>query len=167
MSDAYSTLTVQRLRQLFKYDPETGVFTRLVSVKYNAKVGDIAGAKNSSGRLQIHIDGKSYKAHRLAWLYVHGAFPENDIDHIDGNPANNAIANLRDVTHAVNMQNRKVAHSNNKATGLLGVSRNASGFQARIRFDGKLRALGTFKTPEAAHNAYLAEKRRLHPGCSI
>lgn len=158
-------LTAERLRELFHYDPETGVFTRLVDAG-RIRAGSIAGCEDNNGYLLIMIDYRQHKAHRLAWLYVHGVLPANQIDHIDGNPANNRIDNLRDVTAAVNQQNRKRAQTNNKL-GFLGVTRSGNKFEAAIRLNKKVRHLGTFKTPEDAHQAYLGAKRRLHPAGTL
>jgi hypothetical protein len=161
-------LTAQRLREVFDYNPETGLFTRLTS-RGPAKAGELLGAKsNSRGYCLIGIDYEQYGAHRLAWLHVHGEWPKHFIDHIDGNPLNNRIANLRDVPHGTNMENQRQARRDNKATGLLGVKvRMAGRFQARIQVSGETRYLGTFNTPEEAHQAYLAGKRQLHEGCTI
>ena len=160
-------LTAMRLRELLSYDPETGVFTRLVKAAQRVRVGDIAGHKAPTGYWVIKIDNVSYRAHRLAWFYMTEAWPAADIDHIDGNKANNRIANLRDVTRSVNVQNAKRARSSNKS-GFLGVSQHESGFQAAIRTEnGKRHYLGTYQTPELAHAAYLSAKRVMHEGCTI
>jgi hypothetical protein len=113
--------------------------------------------------------GKRYYAHRLAWLYEYGEFPEKIIDHIDGNRTNNSIHNLRDVSQALNSQNQKEARIDN-GTGYLGVTfdkrpRTAK-YRARIGITGcaKRICLGYFETPELAHLAYLDAKRKLHPG---
>jgi len=166
MSDFNSTLTAERLRELLDYNQETGVFTRLVRTAQRVRVGDTAGCKDTHGYLLIMIDRRPYKAHRLAWLHVHGVLPASQIDHIDGNPANNRISNLRDVSCSVNQQNRKLAQNGNKL-GVLGVSRHGNKFRTRIVTDGKMRHIGVFDTPELAHAAYLAVKRRIHEGCTI
>lgn len=161
-------ITAAFLRELFHYDPETGVFTRLVTRPgKGARVGDVAGTLKPSGYLTIWICGANHMAHRLAWLYVHGKWPDHEIDHIDGNRANNAIANLRDVTRSVNHENLRRARSDN-AHGFLGVSPfKGKWWKARITVNGKWQHLGTFRTPEEAHAAYLEAKRRLHVGCTI
>lgn len=99
-------LTQDRLRELLHYDPDTGVFTN-IKPRHRVKVGDIAGSNSGKGYLQIQIDQKRYSAHRLAWLYTYGRFPEEFIDHINGNPSDNRIVNLREVTQRENLQNRK------------------------------------------------------------
>jgi HNH endonuclease len=101
-------------------------------------------------------------AHRLAWLYVHGIWPERKIDHINGNPCDNRLVNLRDVSQAQNMQNYRKAKSGS-ALGIQGVTRNGTGFMAQLTVNYKNVYLGTFRTSEAAHEAYLVAKRNLHP----
>lgn len=102
-------------------------------------------------------------AHRLAWLYMTGEWPRQEIDHIDGDRANNKWLNLRDVDHATNMQNRRVAQSNNVG-GFLGVSRRAESIH--IAYVGT-KYIGSFRTPEEAHAAYVQRKRAAHDGCTI
>jgi hypothetical protein len=164
--DKEAKLTAERLRELLNYDPETGVFTWRVSRRATARPGSVAGTITPKGYRNIWIGG-NYRAHRLAWLYVHGKWPDHEIDHIDGNRANNAIANLRDVTRSVNHENLRCARSDN-AHGLLGVSPSkGKRWKTSITVNGKWQHLGTFKTPEEAHAAYLEAKRRLHVGCTI
>ena len=90
---AMSQLTQERLKELYSYNPETGEFTHLLSWG-KRKRGDVAGYVHPTKRYRyIRIEGKSYFAHRLAWLYVYGKWPEDQIDHIDGVRDNNRIAN--------------------------------------------------------------------------
>ncbi len=124
------------LKSLLHYDPLTGVFTRLVSGSSAVKVGDIAGATNLSGYIQIRTCGKVYLAHRLAWLYMTGEWPKDKVDHRDGVGTNNAWSNLREATDALNRQNMRGAKSDSK-TGILGVSVKRGRFRARISTDGK------------------------------
>ena len=157
----------ERVKELFNYDPETGVFTRRIDSPPRWKAGQIAGSRHSKhGYWIIRFDGRDKLAHRLAWLYVHGEWPTQDIDHIDGNPLNNRINNLRQVSKSVNMQNRKRAHKQS-TSGLLGAYRNGKRWRSSIHIDGNPKHLGTFDTAEAAHAAYLAAKRLHHPGCTI
>lgn len=159
-------LTAERLRELLHYDPDTGVFTWRVRTNSRAAAGAVAGAMTGRGYLRIGINRKEYMSHRLAWLYVHGSWPEGDIDHRDGNPLNNRIGNLRDVTNVVNLQNQRRARAGNKC-GLLGVSPSQGKWMAQIRAEGRNRYLGRFDTPALAHAAYLRAKRELHPGCTL
>lgn len=171
------SLTAARVRELLRYDPSTGVFTNRINRSPKARAGSVAGCvSKSTGRTLICLDGiKDYQASRLAWLYMTGAWPSGDIDHIDGDQGNNRFSNLRDVSEKLNMQNLKAAHQDS-STGYLGVSehvvRTADGgkvkkFRARIYVDGKNRNIGVFESPVSAHRAYLKAKRALHPGCTI
>ena len=156
----------QQLSECLRYDADTGLFHWIVKRK-GVKKGGIAGSKMSHGYIAICIDGRDYTAHRLAWLYVHGSEPSGCIDHINGDRADNRLANLRDVSQMVNMQNVYAAKSNSK-TGLRGVSWHAQRgkYTARIKAGGRYLSLGLHDTPEGAHAAYLEAKRRLHEGCT-
>lgn len=156
-------LTQDRLQELLSYNPDSGLFTWLVPVSRRIKVGGIAGSPSSGGYVRIHIDGKKYKAHRLAWLYTSGKWPAECIDHINGIRNDNRMLNLREATNSENKQNLRVANVNNK-TGLLGVSYRKSGkFIARITINGARIDIGNFNNAEEAHQAYLRKKQELHP----
>lgn len=162
-------LTQQRLKYLLKYDAKTGLFTRRVRTSFQSRVGDVAGtASGKLGHIQIRIDGHKYHANRLAFFWMDGVWPAGDVDHINGISSDNRLENLRDVTRAVNCQNRRRAHSNNES-GLLGVSRDkrSGRWQSRIMVAGKSKSLGMFDAPEDAHSAYVSAKRDLHEGCTI
>lgn len=151
----------EQLLQLLSYDPETGLFIWLKRVgRYHA--GSIAGTNPKDGRINLCINYKLVRAHRVAWFYIYGAWPKGEIDHIDGDPTNNRIANLRDVSHAQNMQNRRVPRKGSR-TGLMGVKPHRGGFSARIMVSGVVHHLGSFKTTAEAHQAYLNAKRERHP----
>lgn len=165
---AEAPVTLERLREVLDYDHETGVF-RWKLYRGKAKAGKVAGTVTGSKRcryIQIQIDGVIYKAHRLAWFYVNGHWPEKELDHENTTGTDNRIANLREVTHLMNQQNLRAAHADSEV-GLLGVVRNGSGFSARIMAEGKKHHLGTFRTPEAAHAVYVKAKRELHEGCTL
>lgn len=163
-------LTAERLRALFHYDADTGVFTRRVA-RGGCKSGVNAGYTGSDGYQHLQIDGRKYKTHRLAWLYVYGEWPNGQVDHINGVRIDNWIANLRDVSGSVNQQNQKRATKCSK-TGLIGAHRASDAprskqFMARIRVNGKSKYLGMFPTAEEAHEAYLAAKRQFHEGNTL
>lgn len=149
------------------YDPATGVFRWLVDSN-RVKAGDEAGCIDSRGYRRISV-GRSYcKAHRLAWLFVHGNWPIYDIDHINGVRSDNRIENLRDAPTSVNTQNLKRARCDNKTSGLLGVSRQSGReWVAQIWANGRNHRLGNFEDPVEAHEAYLKAKRKLHAGCTL
>jgi hypothetical protein len=160
-----SALTSERLREVLGYDPDTGLFTRRLA-RSGFQVGAVAGCLDGYGYTAIKIDGRLYAGHRLAWFWVHGIWPANNIDHINGDRADNRIHNLRDVPTSTNCQNQRRAQFHNK-TGFLGVSPNRGRFRAAIWLGGKYLHIGVFDTPEQAHEAYLTAKRRLHDGCTI
>lgn len=161
-------VTADRLKELLTYHPESGEFTYRVA-RGRFKVGDIAGTENSEGRICIVVDGRMYRAHRLAWLYMTGKWPEFEIDHRDMVPTNNAWGNLRDVTPTVNKQNIRKAPNGKKYSPLLGAHWSAyiGRWTSSIRVNGKLKHLGVFNTDGEAANAYLTAKRKLHEGCTI
>ncbi len=150
-------VTANRLRELFHYDGQTGLFTRRVSVG-KTKVGDVLHCLDKDGYIQVMIDRGKYKVHRLAWLYVHGSWPKAHIDHINGNPADNRIANLREASDAQNQQNRSTKNGSvgtwfDKGRGI---------WSARIVLNRKTTHLGWFASQELAHAAYLSAKMQMH-----
>lgn len=164
-----SAVTAEILRELMHYDPITGIFTRKVRTAQRNKVGDRADFQGA-GRLrcyrQIGFKDEKILAHRAAWLYVHGKWPENSIDHINGNKSDNRIGNLRDVAQYVNTENRHEAKSDS-TSGVLGAHPHQGRWRSRIQARGKAHYLGVFDTAAEAHAAYVNAKRRLHEGCAI
>lgn len=155
-------LTRDRLKSLFSYDHETGAFSRLSSVG-GSTTGTVAGGVNKTHKYRfLRVDGVRYPEHRLAWLYMTGSMPPDQIDHKDGNRANNRFSNLRLATYFQNSQNRPVKSSN--SSGYRGVTwhKNNQMYHARIMVNGRSHSLGYFHSPEEAHDAYLDAKRRLH-----
>jgi hypothetical protein len=158
-------LTQDTLKRRLRYWPETGIFTRQ-HYAGSAKFGDPAAKVHTDGYLRICVLGNRYYAHRLVWLYVYGCWPTHQIDHINGDRADNRLQNLREIAGAVNMQNQRKAHKGS-STGLLGVTARRGKFVAQIQHNGVNRSLGTYSTAEEAHAVYLAEKRATHPGCTL
>lgn len=159
-------LTAVRLRQLVMYDPMTGVFSWRQAPSARVKVGSTAGDLTRRGYWRIGIDGRRHLAHRLAWLYAHGAWPLGEIDHLNGIRTDNRLSNLRDVSTTVNRQNVRASRRGTKA-GLLGVITYGQRFEAAIRVGGKQLRLGRFATAIEAHTAYLTAKRQLHEGNTL
>lgn len=161
-------LTQKRLHELCAYDAKTGALTWRAS-KGAAKAGrPVGGTHRVKGYGEAMIDGVGYQTHRLIWFYVHAAWPKGEIDHINGNRDDNRIANLRDVSTTLNRQNLRAAHRRKKG-GLLGAHYNKKSrrWMAAICINYKQIHLGGFDTAEQAHAAYVAAKRKLHPGCTI
>lgn len=165
-------IALSRLRELLDYDPLTGIFTRKVRTAQRHQVGDradfIISSGNQAGYYRVSIDSRRYMAHRLAWFYVYGVWPAEDIDHRDADRGNNRIDNLRDVSNAVNMENVRKPRTGNKC-GLLGVVYHAptDQWRARIQTKGKGQHIGLYATPEEAHDAYVSAKRKIHEGCTL
>lgn len=157
-----------RLKELFNYDSYTGVFTRKVSVKgRKAKRGTIAGTAHGGGYFKISIDGSDYYAHRLAWLYTYGYMPENIVDHIDRDPSNNRMNNLREVSVSCNTRNAKI-YSTNKS-GITGVNwyKNGNKWRAQIKTIHKDTCIGLYDDFSEAVCARLAAEQCLNwEGCS-
>ena len=159
---ATNIISQEELKSLLHYDPETGVFTWKVNRKGGAREGKTTGYKSKIGYVQICVNAKLYYAHRLAWFYVYGIWPNNDIDHINGLKYDNRLCNLRRATRTENNQNTE-KYSNN-VSGLRGVywHKAAQKWCAEIKVNGKKTYLGLFDTKELAHNAYLKAKAELH-----
>ncbi len=167
MSKFNSTLTAERCRELLDYDPGTGAMVLKIGTSIRTPAGTVVGWARPNGYLAVQLDGVTYRVHRVAWLWVHGEWPDGEIDHRNGLKRDNRIDNLRVSTRAVNNQNLKRAQRNNRSSGLLGAYRKGSRWQAQITINGTGTTLGTFDTPEEAHTAYLGAKRLFHPGCTI
>jgi hypothetical protein len=166
---AKTDLTAARLRELLDYDPDTGILRWKRSFAGPARAGDVAGTKTSK-YVFLKIEQQRYSAHRLAWLWWHGSWPQDEVDHINGNTRDNRLSNLRDVPRGVNQQNVTSANVDS-LTGILGVTYRKDcprrPWVAQISHENRTRRLGGFKTQDEAHAAYLAAKRRLHEGCTI
>ena len=142
------TLTAELLRKEVSYDPETGAFKRLLTRGFNPKsaAGDVVGRVGSGGYLYFRVLSKRYLAHRLAWLYVYGEWPEWDIDHKNGQASDNRIANLRMATRSQNMAN--TATQRNNRSGVRGVifDKATGRWMAYLNKDRKFINLGRFDT---------------------
>jgi hypothetical protein len=154
-------LNAERLRDLLDYNPKTGVFVWRVSLRGRfARIGSVAGRQDGHGYTRIGVDRQEYAAARLAWLFVYGQWPRCEIDHINHIKTDNRIANLREATRSNNIHNRRLTKRN--TTGFKGIKRVPSGWLARITHKGKFRHLGTYRTPEAAAEAYRRASQELH-----
>lgn len=155
-----------RLLAILSYDPLSGQFTWRVTLGRTSPAGALAGCISSKGYVLIETGGHCYVASRLAWFYVHGIWPSDLVDHIDGDRQNNRIANLREADAKTNAENRSCLSTNK--VGLLGVSQDKSSgrFNSIIHSGGVQTRLGQFDTAEEAHAAYLEAKRFLHAGAT-
>jgi hypothetical protein len=148
-------LTVERARQALRYEPETGEFYWRVWTTARVVVGARAGTiRPPNGYRVVTVDGEKIYEHRLAWFYVHGCWPVDQIDHINGERADNRIANLREAVGSQNVGNTR--QRVDSSTGIKGVTfhKRDNRWQAQISVRGKHRHLGQFKTREEAQAAY-------------
>ena len=147
-------LTQQELIAALHYDPGTGLFTRKAP-SGTAKRGSVAGCVRPDGYIYISVRGKQFLAHRLAWFYVHGYWPENHTDHIDRDRQNNRIANLRPATSSQNVLNSSKSKAN--SSGHKGVywSSSRGKWIAQICLNRRPRNLGGF---DALADAVAARK---------
>jgi hypothetical protein len=155
-----ATLNLARLKDVLSYDPDTGSFTWRIT-KGRAATGARAGsADHINGYRILSVFGRAYPEHRLAWLYVHGTLPSGDLDHINGDRADNRIANLRQATRSQTNMNAKARRSR---SGLKGACWNAQAqrWAGRIKLDGKQKHLGSFATAQEAHAAYVEAAHHL------
>jgi hypothetical protein len=154
-------ITAEKLRARLDYDPATGLFTWRENQRRHS--GKLAGTIGVRGYIQIMLDKRQYRAHRLAWLHVHGAWPATALDHINGIHDDNRIKNLRLATPSQNGANRVI--NGRSTSGFKGVSfqKDRSKWRAQIRVNWKPLYLGLFETAEDAHAAYLAAAK-LHFG---
>ena len=163
MPKNHPELTAERLRELLSYDPNAGQFRR--QKKCETAIGSIAGSKCGLGYIRISVDGRRYYAHRLAWLYIYGKWPTEEVDHINGVRDDNGIENLRQATHAENQQNRALRRDN--TSGYTGVRfhplrTRKKRWTASISIEGKRLYLGNFETEKEAVAAYATAKEAEH-----
>lgn len=157
-------ITSERLKEILHYEPEAGIFRWKKKSSRKIKVGQIAGTEGPRG---ICINSKEFGrpmlAHRLAWLYMTGSFPDKGmvIDHRDRNPFNNVFSNLRLCTQRQNTWNQGLKKGNR--TGVKGVNLLPSGkFHARIRTLEGIKLLGNFRTIEEAAHAVAGARSEYH-----
>lgn len=147
-----------RLRELLSYDAETGEFRWLTKPNRSVRIGSVAGCPRASARgrgdIGIRVDGKQYAAHRLAWFYVYGIWPVDQIDHVNCDASDNRLCNLREATAGQNQANKRISKANK--SGIKGVCWHAreKRWYASIRYQGKSRHLGRFSSLEEARFAY-------------
>ena len=149
-------LPIERLHEVFLMSPDTGLVTWSASPARCVKIGSIVGVKRPTGHLFVQIDGKTIALHRIVWAMYYGSWPNGMIDHINRNPKDNRICNLRLASKSQNAANISKLYANNK-TGRKGVSfhKLTNKYRASISFNGKWHHIGLFETPELAHNAYI------------
>lgn len=145
-------LTHAYVMSLLSYDPATGVFRWQQDRASHVKAGDVAGSYNDQGYWRIKIDGKQYRANRLAWLMMKGGWPAHEVDHANGIRDDNRWDNLRAATRVQNEANKPYK----------GVRQRGSRFQARIRSEGRRIELGWYATEAEAMAVYRKAAQRIH-----
>jgi hypothetical protein len=172
------SLSAETLRSLLSFCAETGEFYWKSESRCGFKksvlchsAGDRAGTPRKDGRIVIRVEGKLYLRYRLAWLYVYGQWPDQELDHINGNSSDDRMENLRDVPRGINQQNLRKAYKNKTSSSLLGVYTNKGRpkkpWRSSLHIDGREKYLGAFATEQEAQEAYLSAKRKHHEGCTI
>ena len=144
-----SKITRERLKEIFLFDEEKGIFYWKISPSNNIKVGDIAGKGSVKGYKRVSIDNSSYLIHRLVWLWHFGYIPD-EIDHVNHDRSDNRLCNLREVTHIDNCRNE--SKKSNNTSGYNGViwHKSAKKWSAQITVNRKNHYLGLFNTKEEA-----------------
>jgi hypothetical protein len=152
-----NALSAQSLKERVSYDALTGLMIwRKCRSRY--RVGQEIGALTHDGYRFVVIGGYRYAVHRLIWLYVHGVWPLNQIDHINNFRSDNRLNNLREATNLQNLANRRAQ----KNRALKGITFHRGRWQAQIRHAGRNLYLGLFNTAQEAHEAYFAKAKALH-----
>lgn len=156
---AKDAVTLERLHDVLTYAPQTGLFVWKKRLANYAPVRSVAGTTHTRGYVYIRIAGKNYRASRLAWFYVHGVWPDGQIDHIDGNRGNDAIANLRVATGSQNCGNTKRRRTNTSGHKGVSFERKNGKWRAQIHTGSKGYFLGYYPTAEDAAIAYALAAR--------
>lgn len=152
-------ITQAEVKRLLDYNPDTGLLSWKVCVAKKIRVGDAAGCLNADGYVQVGINGRRCLAHHIIWLWLYGEAPVGDVDHINRNPSDNRVVNLRCVSRSENLLNSR--HTN--PSGYQGVSRTACGkYNAGIHFNRKRYHIGNFDTAEKAFRAYCEAHVKLY-----
>lgn len=154
-------MSQERLRQLFIYNPYTGLFTYRIA-RGKCVVGKEAGTYRHDGYCSITIDREQYLAHRLAWLYVYGRFPDGFIDHIDCNKSNNRISNLREATRSQNQHNNELRVNNSSGSKGVAWDNDRQKWIVVIGIGNKSKFIGRFDDLNEATNAATQARIDLH-----
>lgn len=158
------TITLERLKELVTYAPETGLFYWKIKPRGGCKganIGDVAGTIQKTGKGKwnyrtVCLDQKVYYAHRLAWFYMTGKWPPKYVDHINCDGCDNRWENLRLANNSQNGYNARLSKRNKFGFKGVYLNKRDGTYSAEIRNNWQKYHLGNFKTPEEAHQAYVA-----------
>lgn len=162
MGERGDLISHERLNEVVIYDRFSGEFTWKIKIGARCIIGAKLGRIRYDGYLDATIENKRYLLHRLAWLYVTGDWPRKQLDHKDGNRANNRFENLREATASQNSCNRQISTQN--SSGIKGVYWHATNQKwcAQIKIAGRTKFLGSFSDIEKARDAYAEAARGVH-----
>jgi hypothetical protein len=149
-------LTFERLHEVLHYDPDTGVWTWLARMSSRAPKGARAGSVHRTGYRHIRIDGERHRAHRLAFFYMTGSWPANEVDHKNVVPGDDRWVNLREATASQNQANRKLSRANTSGRKGVSWSKIKQRWVAHIQVRGRQKNLGAFDSLEEACATYSA-----------
>ena len=149
----------EQIRNVLYYDQKTGIFQWRIS-HGNRQRGMVAGHIDDQGRPKVQVNGCRYIQSRLAWFWMTGALPKNEIDHINNDHADNRWSNLREATRSENECNKTIKANN--TSGAKGVRKVNNRWRAEIMIGGKAIHVGYFATRELAQSAYAVKAKELH-----
>lgn len=157
----YKHLVIGDVKRRLDYNPDTGIFRWKISPIKRILPGTIAGTENHDGYRNIEINYIKYAEHRLAWLFMTGEWPDEDIDHVNRIRNDNRWVNLRSAKEVQQHYNKK--YKPNKTAGIRGVSlhKPTNRWRARINIDGKTQYLGYFETKEEAQKVYITKAKEI------
>lgn len=155
-------ITQDYLKSILSYDPETGIFTWIQRLSGNISVGSVAGTTMRDGYIKIRVGGHGHPAHRLAWLYVYGVFPENQLDHINLNKSDNSIKNLRPATSSENQRNKGLMKSNKSGYKNVSWCSRAKKWKVGLKVNRKSFHFGYFSNIQDANIAAINARVLMH-----
>jgi hypothetical protein len=157
----FKMITQAELKELLNYDVDTGIFTWKIKYCRKVKVGSVVGSPDKDGYIRVRINGKDYKCHRLAWMYVYNNFPVGKLDHINGIKNDNRICNLRLANNEQNAFNAKLRTDNTSGFKNVCWNRTFKKWQVSLSINKKQTTIGYFDDIELA-DLVATEARNKH-----